>query len=112
MVAAIFRTLTSENGDPIDVPPVKLVTASRGKAVRAEPISALYEQGRVVHAPMLAAPDDIRPLGAGFPELEDELANFTRDGYVGDGSPDRADALVWALTELSGGAGAPQVIAI
>lgn len=112
MVAAIFRTLTAEDGDPIDVPPVKLVTASRGKSVRAEPISALYEQGRVVHAPMIAAPDDIRPLGAGFTELEDELANLTRDGFVGDGSPDRADALVWALTELSGGAGAPQVIAI
>lgn len=112
MVAAIFRTLTNEDGDPISVPPVKLVTASRGKAVRAEPISALYEQGRVVHAPMFAPPDDPRALGAGFPELEDELANFTRDGFVGDGSPDRADALVWALTELSGSTGAPQVIAI
>lgn len=112
MVAALFRRMTDDDGQPIDVPPVKLVTASRGKAVRAEPISALYEQGRVVHAPMIAAPDDVRPLGHGFPELEDELANFTRDGFVGDGSPDRADALVWALTELSGSAGAPQVIAI
>ena len=60
--------------------------ASRGKAVRAEPISALYEQGRVHH------------LGF-FPTLEDELCNFTTSGYVGP-SPNRADALVWCLTEL------------
>lgn len=63
------------------------VTASRGKAVRAEPISALYEQGRVHH------------VGT-FADLEDQLCNFTPSGYIGDGSPDRADALVWALTEL------------
>jgi phage terminase large subunit-like protein len=61
--------------------------ASRGKHVRAEPISGLYEQGRVKHAGM-------------FSELEDELCNFTSQGYAGDGSPNRADALVWALTEL------------
>lgn len=61
--------------------------ASRGKAVRAEPISALYEQGRVHH------------IGI-FPDLEDQLCNFTPSGYIGDNSPDRADALVWALTEL------------
>lgn len=65
----------------------KEVTASRGKAVRAEPISALYEQGRVHH------------VGT-FPDLEDQMCNFTTSGYVGDGSPDRADALVWAITEL------------
>lgn len=63
----------------------KAVHASRGKRVRAEPIAALYEQGRVHH------------VGA-FPELEDQMANYTPDGY--DGSPDRLDALVWALTEL------------
>ena len=63
------------------------VVASRGKAVRAEPIAALYEQGRVKH------------IGS-FPMLEDQMAAFTPDGYVGEGSPDRADALVWALTEL------------
>jgi Terminase RNaseH-like domain/Phage terminase large subunit len=63
------------------------VNASRGKAVRAEPISALYEQGRVHH------------VGT-FADLEDQLTNFTSSGYVGEGSPDRADALVWALTEL------------
>lgn len=65
----------------------KEVVASRGKAVRAEPISALYEQGRVHH------------VGA-FADLEDQMCNFTASGYVGEGSPDRADALVWALTEL------------
>lgn len=63
------------------------VVASRGKAVRAEPVSALYEQGRVHHVGY-------------FPDLEDQLCNFTTSGYVGDGSPDRADALVWAITEL------------
>jgi hypothetical protein len=67
--------------------PYKEVVASRGKSVRAEPISALYEQGRVHH------------VGT-FSDLEDQLCNFTTSGYVGDGSPDRADALVWALTEL------------
>lgn len=65
----------------------KEVTASRGKAVRAEPISALYEQGLVSH------------VGA-FPDLEDQMANMTAAGFVGDGSPDRADALVWAITDL------------
>lgn len=68
--------------------PVKIVTASRGKHVRAEPISGLYEQGRVHHA---------RP----FPMLDDELAQFTANGWPEDEpSPNRADALVWALTEL------------
>lgn len=65
----------------------KEVVASRGKSVRAEPISALYEQGRVHHV-------------GEFPDLEDQLCNFTASGYLGDGSPDRADALVWAMTEL------------
>jgi len=67
--------------------PVTLVTASRGKIVRAEPVAALYEQGKVGH---------LRPL----PELEDQMTNMTGDGYVGQGSPDRVDALVWAMTEL------------
>lgn len=65
----------------------KEVVASRGKAVRAEPVSALYEQGKVSHV-------------GDFPDLEDQMCNFTASGYIGDGSPDRADALVWALTEL------------
>lgn len=63
------------------------VTASRGKVARAEPVAALYEQNRVAH------------VGT-FPELEDQMVNIAPDGYVGNGSPDRADALVWALTEL------------
>lgn len=67
--------------------PVKLVTATRGKAVRAEPVSALYEQGRVKH------------IGT-FPELEDQMVAVTPEGYSGEGSPDRMDALVWAITEL------------
>jgi phage terminase large subunit-like protein len=67
---------------------VKLVTASRGKSVRAEPIAALYEQGRVTHAP-------------GLTELESQMMSMTLTGYMGDGSPDRVDALVWALSELA-----------
>lgn len=63
------------------------VTASRGKIARAEPVAALYEQGRVKH---------VRGLG----ELENQLCAMTSDGYLNDGSPDRADALVWAITEL------------
>jgi predicted phage terminase large subunit-like protein len=63
------------------------VTASRGKIQRAEPIAALYEQGKVTHVGDLAA-------------LEDELCQMASNGFMGDGSPDRADALVWALTEL------------
>jgi phage terminase large subunit-like protein len=63
------------------------VTASRGKIARAEPIAALYEQNRVRHANT-------------FVELEDQMAEMTGDGYSGDGSPDRCDALVWALSEL------------
>lgn len=69
---------------------VKMVTASRGKAVRAEPIAALYEQGRVAHAGDLS-------------KLEDQMLNMTLTGYVGDASPDRLDAAVWALTELTEG---------
>jgi phage terminase large subunit-like protein len=69
--------------------PVKLVHASRGKAARAEPVAALFERGRA------------KFVGA-FPELEDELAGLCNGGrYEGPGrSPDRADAMVWALTEL------------
>lgn len=67
--------------------PYRAVKASRGKAVRAEPISALYEQ------------DMVRHVGR-FSELEDQMSNFSTAGYIGDKSPDRVDALVWALTEL------------
>lgn len=72
--------------------PYKEVVASRGKVVRAEPIAAFYEQGRVSH------------VGT-FPDLEDQMCNFTANGYVGEGSPDRADAAIWALTELMLGDG-------
>lgn len=67
--------------------PFKLITASRGKAVRAEPISALHEQGK------------IRLVGY-FPELEDELCAMTTHGYAGEKSPNRADAFVWLVSEL------------
>ena len=63
------------------------VTATRGKVVRAEPVSALYEQGKVRHVGI-------------FPQLEDELNAFSTYGYTGSGSPNRADALIWALAEL------------
>jgi hypothetical protein len=75
--------------------PVNLVVASRGKAVRAEPVSALYgheQDGRWIN-------DRVRHVGE-FTELEDELLNFSAAGYVGPRSPNRGDALVWALTEL------------
>jgi len=69
--------------------PFKLVHASRGKVARAEPVAALYEAGRVRHAGL-------------FAKLEDQLCGLkVGGGYEGPGrSPDRADALVWALTEL------------
>ncbi len=67
--------------------PIKAVHAAKGKAARAEPVSALYEQGRVAHVRGLAA-------------LEDQMCQMTAQGYLGKGSPDRLDALVWALTEL------------
>jgi phage terminase large subunit-like protein len=67
--------------------PLRKVHASRGKAARAEPVAALYEQGRVHHA---------RGLGT----LEDQMCAMTARGYEGRGSPDRVDALVWALTDL------------
>jgi hypothetical protein len=75
--------------------PYKSVTATRGKAVRAEPISALYEQGKVRHVGY-------------FRDLEDELVAFSTVGYLGDRSPNRADALIWALTELFPGIVTPR----
>lgn len=69
----------------------RAVRASRGKVVRAEPVAALYEQGRVSH---------LRGLGA----LEDQMARMTARGFEGPGSPDRVDALVWAITDLVLGA--------
>ncbi len=67
--------------------PVKQVRAKRGKAARAEPVALLYEQGRVKH------------VGA-FPELEDEMADFGPGGLSSGHSPDRMDAMVWAVSDL------------
>jgi phage terminase large subunit-like protein len=75
---------------------IKEVRASRGKHVRAEPIAALYEQGRVAH------------VGA-FPALENQMTQMTTSGFEGEGSPDRVDALVWALTELFPGMTQPKL---
>ncbi len=66
---------------------VHTVSASRGKVLRAEPVSALYEQGLVHHVGRFAV-------------LEDQLCAFTTAGYRGEGSPDHADALVFAITDL------------
>lgn len=63
------------------------VTASRGKVVRAEPFSALYEQGKVRHVGVLG-------------KLEDELCAMSTTGYTGQGSPNRADSAIWGLAEL------------
>ena len=65
--------------------PIRLVHASRGKAVRAEPVVSMYEQGRVHHVGL-------------FPTLEDQLCGW--DPNVNGPSPDRLDALVWAITDL------------
>ena len=69
--------------------PLRLVHARAGKSARAEPVAALYETGRVRHSGL-------------FAQLEDELCGLSAGGeYAGPGrSPDRADALVWALTDL------------
>lgn len=67
--------------------PFKMVTASRGKVQRAEPFSALYEEGKVRHVGV-------------FSKLEDELCAFSTGGYTGPKSPNRADAHVWGLAEL------------
>ena len=90
MVSAILRSID-------ETLPVTTVHARRGKYLRAEPVAALYEQGRVAHAGNFAA-------------LEDQMCDFGPDGLSGGGSPDRLDALVWALTSLVlGGQGEPRV---
>ncbi len=90
MVASVLRTVDNQV-------PVKSVRAQRGKWLRAEPVAALYEQGRVRHC-------------GRFAELEDEMCNFGRDGLSGGHSPDRVDALVWAVGELVFGAeNAPRI---
>lgn len=80
LVSSVIRQV-----DPLV--PIKAVHASRGKVARAEPAAALYEQGRIHH---------LKGLG----ELEDQMCAMTAQGFEGKGSPDRVDALVWALTEL------------
>jgi len=76
--------------------PVREVRARQGKWVRAEPVAALYAAGRVAHA-------------AGLTALEDEMCAFGADGLSEGHSPDRVDALVWALTELMLGRAQPRV---
>lgn len=66
---------------------IKEVRATRGKHVRAEPIASMYEQGRVHHV-------------GSFPQLETQMTQMTTFGYEGAGSPDRVDALVWAMSDL------------
>lgn len=83
MVSHVIRTVNRKV-------PVKLVHASRGKTVRAEPVQGLYEQKKVHH------------VGT-FGDLEDQMCAFTQHGFEGGGSPDRVDALVWAITELAFG---------
>ena len=80
MVKHVIQTARSRT-------PFKMVTATRGKVVRAEPFSALYEKGKVRHVGY-------------YSKLEDELAAFSTIGYTGPRSPNRADAAIWALTEL------------
>lgn len=80
MVGEVLRGI-----DPLV--PLKSVHASRGKAARTEPVAALYEQGRVAHV-------------RGLDQLEDQMCRMTQRGYEGGGSPDRVDALVWALHDL------------
>ena len=84
MVRAVIR----EQDANVPVTPVR---AQRSKYVRAEPVAALYEQGRVRHAGV-------------FPALEDEMCDFGPDGLSSGRSPDRVDALVWAVSALTFGA--------
>ncbi|MCC1493427.1 DNA-packaging protein [Cognatishimia sp. F0-27] len=79
MVESVLRQV-----DPLL--PVRKVHATRGKAARAEPVAALYEQGRVSHS-------------AGLDALEAQMCLMTQGGFAGADSPDRVDALVWALTD-------------
>jgi phage terminase large subunit-like protein len=80
MIASVLRAVDAAL-------PVRLVQATRSKAARAEPIALRFETGRA-------------RLAGHFPELEDQLCALTWSGYQGAGSPDRADAMVWAMTEL------------
>ncbi|KQZ94190.1 ATP-binding protein [Mesorhizobium sp. Root157] len=90
MATSVIRTVDAEI-------PVKAVRAHRGKWLRAEPIAALYQQGKVRHVER-------------FAELEDEMCDFGPNGLSNGRSPDRMDALVWAISELmSGRATTPRI---
>lgn len=89
MVGATVRAAASSAARPPGAMPIvfREVTASRGKVARAEPIAVLFEQGK------------ISLLGV-FPDLEDQLCGMTTNGYTGDKSPDRADAMIWGFASL------------
>jgi phage terminase large subunit-like protein len=82
MIASVLRAVDANL-------PVRLVPATRSKAARAEPIALRFETGRA-------------KLAGTFPELEDQMCALTWAGFQGAGSPDRLDAMVWAMTELFG----------
>jgi phage terminase large subunit-like protein len=84
MVKFVVQTAASARKTRVNF---RMVTASRGKVQRAEPFSALYEEGKVRHVGV-------------FAKAEDELCAFSTGGYTGPRSPNRADALIWALAEL------------
>ena len=83
--AMVKHTIATAN----DKIPVKMVTATRGKVVRATPVAALYD----------VKAQKIKHVGF-FPEIEEQMCGFYPDGYKGLKSPDRADAVIWAITEL------------
>ena len=80
MIASVLRAVDANL-------PIRLVPATKSKAVRAEPIALRFETARA-------------RLAGRFPDLEDQLCALTWSGYQGPGSPDRLDAMVWAMTEL------------
>jgi phage terminase large subunit-like protein len=92
MVRAVLRQVDA-------TVPVKEVHATRGKWLRAEPVAAMYAQGKVKHVDP--------PLS----ELEDQMCDFGLGGLSSGASPDRLDALVWAVTELTlrGQGGGPRI---
>lgn len=84
MVREVIRTASTDKGLPIVF---REVTATRGKIIRAEPIAALWSQGKI-------------SLVGRFEEMEYQLCSMTTGGYIGDRSPDRADAMIWGLTAV------------
>jgi predicted phage terminase large subunit-like protein len=84
MAVAVVQAAAADVGRRV---PIHEVTASRGKVIRAEPVATLYEQNRVHHV-------------GSFTELEDQLVSFSTTGYLGSGSPDRADAAIWLVSDF------------